>query len=95
MESRGICDNIEDIAKAFKSYFSTFFTTNGPSQDIIQQCTQAIESKVTDAINLNLNKDYTREEVEVTLKQMSPLKSPDLDGFNTDFYQKYWSILRN
>lgn len=33
------------------------------------------------------------EEVEYALKNMAPLKSPGLDGFNPGFYQKYWHIV--
>lgn len=37
---------------------------------------------------------FTREEVEKALKQMAPLKFPGLDGFNPNFYQTYWHIVR-
>lgn len=36
-----------------------------------------------------------RKEVVFALKQMSPFKSPRLDGFNLNFYQTYWHIVSN
>ena len=37
--------------------------------------------------------EFHIEEVEVALKQMAPLKAPDLDGIPHLFYQSYWSLL--
>lgn len=96
MESRGICDKLEDIDDAFKCYFSTLFTTSGPSQDNIKQCMQAIEPKVTDAMKLRLTSALTLgKKVELTLKQVSPFKSHGPNGFGSCFYQQHWSIIGN
>lgn len=46
-------------------------------------------------MNVSLAATYTREEMETTLKQMAPLKSPGLNGFNPSFYQTYWHIVRD
>lgn len=47
---------------------------------------------LTEMYNL-LTEPFKKEEVAVALKQMDPLKSPDLDGFNPNFYQSYWHIV--
>lgn len=44
-------------------------------------------------MNSSLTKQFTREEVKLALKQMVPLKSLGLDGFNPVFYQTYWHIV--
>lgn len=44
-------------------------------------------------MNEILSKIFMREEVETTLKQMAPSKSPGPDGFNLGFYQTYWHIV--
>ena len=36
-----------------------------------------------------LTKPYVREEVEVAIKQMAPLKAPDSDGMPPLFYQTF------
>lgn len=44
-------------------------------------------------MNHKLNAVYTREEMEVALKQMVPLIAPELDRFDPCFYQKQWKIV--
>ena len=36
---------------------------------------------------------FTKEEVEVALKQMAPLKAPDPDGMPPIFFQHYWDSI--
>lgn len=36
------------------------------------------------------NREYTQEEINKALRQMRPLNSPKLDGFDACFYQKHW-----
>lgn len=40
-----------------------------------------------------LNVVFTKDEVEVTVKEMSPDKAPGLDGATVGFYQKNWEVL--
>lgn len=47
-----------------------------------------IQSKVSEEMNTKLMSKFTKVEVEATLYQMAPLKSPGLDGFEAIFYQK-------
>lgn len=44
-------------------------------------------------MNDSLMECFTKEEFELALHQMTPLKSPSLDGFNPSFYQMYWHIV--
>lgn len=48
-----------------------------------------METRVTDAMNSILTQTITREEVEMALKHMDPMKFPRLDGFGACFFQKY------
>ena len=48
-----------------------------------------------DNTNRQLTKEFTAQEVELALKQMVPLKSPELDGMPLFFYQSYWSLVGN
>lgn len=41
-------------------------------------------------MNLSLTKQFT---LELTLKNVAPLKALGLDGFNPSFYQTYWHIV--
>lgn len=44
-------------------------------------------------MNFRLTIAYSWEEVEITLKQMAPLKSLSPHGFSTCFYQQRWNII--
>lgn len=46
-------------------------------------------------MNQNLIREFTKEEVEIALKQMHPTRSPGLDGMSIIFFQKYWNIVDN
>lgn len=50
---------------------------------------------VTEDMNDNLIRDFTRKEVEAALKQIHPTKAPRPDGMSAVFFQKYWSIVGN
>lgn len=38
---------------------------------------------------MELTKEFTMEEVDTALSQMSPLKAPRPDGFSVSFFQKH------
>ena len=57
--------------------------------------TDTIQSRVTSEINLELISEFTKEEVELALKQMHPTKAPGLDGMSALFFQKYWDVVGN
>ncbi|KAL0448876.1 UNVERIFIED_CONTAM: hypothetical protein Slati_1444000 [Sesamum latifolium] len=49
----------------------------------------SMENQVTDAMNPDLTRAFTPEEITRALNQMHPLKSPDPDGMSPIFFQKY------
>ncbi|KAF5465348.1 hypothetical protein F2P56_015364 [Juglans regia] len=46
-------------------------------------------------MNSKLMRTFTRQEVEETIFNMSPLSSPGPDGFPPAFYQNHWSQVGN
>ena len=52
-----------------------------------------MERVVTDEMNAILSQDFMEWEAEAAIKQMAPLKAPDLDGMPYLFYQNYWSLV--
>ena len=74
------------VAEVAVSYFEKLYATSHP--DRIQEVTNAMESKVSVEMNQDLIKQFTKEEVDVALKQMHPTKAPDPDGMFAIFYQK-------
>ena len=81
------------VAKVVVSYFEKLYTTSHP--DRIQEVTDAMESKVPVEMNQDLIKQFTKEEVEVALKQMHPTEAPGPDGMSAVFYQNFWDFVGN
>jgi hypothetical protein len=52
------------------------------------------QSMITDAMNEELCRTFSDEEIGDTLFQMGPLKAPELDVFPARFYQRNWETLQ-
>ncbi|KAL0378315.1 UNVERIFIED_CONTAM: hypothetical protein Sradi_3137000 [Sesamum radiatum] len=83
----------EDIQRLILRYFSSIFRSTRPSVDAMEEGVANLESRVTMAMNEELLRPYTSEEIVHALKQMHPLKSPGPDGMSPIFYQKHWDIV--
>ena len=78
--------NIEEVAVA---YFDKLFTSSKP--DDFSEILHAVQPKVTNAMNAELTRAYTAQEVRIALKQMYPLKAPGPDGMPPLFFQHFWN----
>lgn len=81
---------VEDNKGGFYHYFQTIFSSSNPSMETVYDCISNMEPRVTIVMNEDLQKKFTREEIEEALKQMGPLKSLGSNGFGAHFYQSYW-----
>ena len=52
-----------------------------------------IQSIVTEEMNSNLTRDFTKQEVDLVLKEMAPLKASGLDGMPPLFFQSFWPLI--
>lgn len=77
----------EEIEGVFNQYFQTFFTSSDPSLEDIDRCLTTMQPKVSNAMNKELEKPYSSNEMYVALKQMSPLKSLDSYSFSVYFFK--------
>lgn len=48
---------------------------------------------ITNEMNEDLQREFTKEKVEVVVHQIGPLKSLGPDGFGASFYLTYWKIV--
>ena len=79
MEKEG---NWHDSIGGIVEYSSTYLTRISEVLDIIP-------TKVTKEMNQLLIKEFTREEIEVALNQMHPIKALGPNGMSAIFFQKY------
>ena len=81
----------EEIDKIFLNHFSKIFTSSDPVR--VDNFLMDIDRRVTDEMNIILDKLFLENEIKMAVDQMHPHKSPGLDGMTTCFYQRYWSYL--
>lgn len=79
----------EDIEEVFIHYFQIIYKSSNLSSLDNKKEMEGVINKVTAEMNNSLTSPFLKEEVEMTLMQIAPLKSPELDGFNLSFYQSY------
>ncbi|XP_042952327.1 uncharacterized protein LOC122289400 [Carya illinoinensis] len=77
------------------SYFQSLFQSE--QQDLMEDLVflEDLRGRVTDDMNVELTKDFTKEEVKEALNQMHPTKSPGPDEMPPLFSQQYWHIAGN
>jgi len=83
-----MCCGEEKVAELMVEYYTDLFTSSQPSE--IDMVLHHIPRKVTDEMNDFLGRDFNKEEVDIALSQMAPLKAPRSDGLPPIFFQHYW-----
>ena len=71
-------------------YFRTLFQTEGCSSDEVLGC---VEKNITEDQSMMLLALFSAIEVKDALFDMHPDKSPEPNGMNHAFYQKFWNIV--
>jgi exonuclease III len=80
-----------EVESAFVRYFSNMFAA-GPRGDL-DHCMRSIQPGVTNEMNVELLREFTKDEIREALFQMAPLKAPRPDGFTAEFFQKNWAMI--
>ena len=87
-----LCCGDDNVAALLVDYLKSLFTTTYPFD--IDVVLQSVPQVVTNEMNAQLTHDFTREEVKIALKYMTPLKAPSPDGLPPIFFPvllaKYW-----
>lgn len=72
-------------------YYSKLFTSSELAD--IEEVVQYIRQVVTEEMNRNLIRTFSRDEVEVALKQMTPLKVPKPNGMPPIFSRNFGTTM--
>ncbi|KAL5541281.1 hypothetical protein UlMin_042503 [Ulmus minor] len=87
------CADKEGIAHIAESYFTNLFSSSSPLSLDMDMVINSLETKVSPAMNEQLDGRFDAEDVRAAIFQMAPSKSPGADGMSALFFQKHWSIV--
>ena len=69
-------------------FYSRLFTSS--SSHDIDRVLEGVQSVVSSSMNAELTKPYTREEVDMAIKNMASMTALGPDGMPPIFYQTFW-----
>ena len=91
LEDGSMVRDNKQIGERLVKYFKQIFKSTSPTN--FDQILQGIKTKVTPAMNSDLTREYTADEVEFALKQMKPLTAPGSDGMSPIFFKSCWKFI--
>ncbi|XP_062213692.1 uncharacterized protein LOC133914648 [Phragmites australis] len=83
----------EDLERLACEFYQNLFKAQHDLQPELICC--HVPRKVTPEMVEEWEKPFTEQEVETTLFQMAPNKSPGVDGFNAGFFQTHWLLVKD
>ena len=90
-DSNSWCTDTTQVADIIVGFYTRLFTSERPSTT--QGILEVIQPIVTEEMNTNLTRDFTKQEVNLALKEMAPLKAPGPDGMPPLFFQSFWPLI--
>ena len=81
----------EEVSGMIVEYYKQLFTSSNPHD--IEEVVRFTKQVVTEDMNSSLIRNFSKEEVEIALKQMAPLKASGPDGMPPIFFQHYWESI--
>ena len=85
------CTEESQIKNIAVDYYQSLFSSSSPSE--LDKILEKVQPSVTEPMNTTLLRDFSREEVEVAMKQMEPITAPGPDDMPPIFYQSFWSTV--
>ena len=81
----------ENASAMIVDFYSKLFSSSNPCdmESVVQHTKRVVSADMNDS----LVEAFTKEEVEIALKQMAPLKAPGPDGMPPIFFQYYWDSI--
>lgn len=83
----------EDMGREASRYFLNLFSSSEPNLDAIECTTMGMSMKISEKQRKDLEKTYSRVDIEFSLKNMSPNEAPREDGAHATFFQSYWDSI--
>ena len=70
------CSDTTQVAEIIVEFYTRLFTSERPAN--IHGILDVIQPLITEDMNSNLTRVFTKQEVDIALKEMAPLKAPGL-----------------
>lgn len=83
----------DKIQEAAFNHFHSLLSA-GPQQTDSSTFLSAIENKISDSKNRNLDQEVTEEEIREAIFSMQQDKAPGPDGFTVAFYRNHWDTIK-
>ena len=77
-----------EVGAIFVDFYTRLFSSSNPTD--LERILEGVQPVVSNSMNEALTCLNSREEVEVAIKQMAPLKALGPDGMPPVFYQTFW-----
>ncbi|KAA3480998.1 reverse transcriptase [Gossypium australe] len=79
------------MARIVNEYFSSLSKSGG--REGFESGLEGMNSCITEDMNWKLNEVYKFEEIQIALKEATPLKAAEDDGFPIVLFQTFWHIV--
>ena len=88
--------SLNDILNEIKLFYKNIYNSKSPenNQNTIDFITQNIHTTLNNDQKICLDEDLTESEITSVIKNMKRNKSPGSDGFTIEFYQFFWSDIK-
>lgn len=85
------CTEESQIKEIVVDYYNALFSSTRPCE--FEEILDAVHPSVTDEMNAQLIKSFSREEVDTAIKQMEPITARGPNGMPPIFYQSFWTLI--
>lgn len=86
-------EEVEDVRKRVFDFFNLHFKARRHTRPSL--CHDFVKSRVSVADNELLVENFSEDEVKNAIEMCDGSKSPGPDGFNMEFFKKFWDMLKN
>ena len=87
-----ICATEAEDKVEVQSFYQDLYSSQGFND--MNELLQFVPLRVTQDMNISLDKPFEPVEIRDGLFQMSPSKAPGVDGFTAAFFQRHWDLIK-
>lgn len=85
------CTDNAQVAKIIVGFYTRLFTSERPTN--VHGILEVIQPLIAKDMNTNLTRVFTKQEVDLALKEIAPLKAPGLDSMPPLFFQSFLHLI--